>query len=35
MIKDDKTGIGYGLMGLFQDDAGFVKFDGKQHVFHE
>jgi hypothetical protein len=35
MFQHDKIGIVYGLMGLLQDDAGFVKFDGKQHVFHE
>jgi len=28
MITDDKIGIGYGLMGVFQNDAKFVTFDG-------
>ena len=32
MIQDDKVGIGYGLMGLFQDDAKFVTFNGKAWV---
>jgi len=32
MIQDDKIGIGYGLMGAFQDDAGFVTFNGKAWI---
>jgi len=35
MITDDKIGIGYGLMGLFQDDAGFVTFNGKVWILDE
>jgi len=35
MIQDDKIGIVYGLMGLLQDDAGFVKFDGKKWMLNE
>jgi hypothetical protein len=33
MIKDDKVGIGYGMLGLFQDPR-FVSFDGKEWMFH-
>lgn len=33
MFTDDKIRIGYGLMGLLQDDAGFVTFDGKKWTF--
>lgn len=35
MIQDDKIGIGYGLLGLFQDDAGFVTFDGKKWTLND
>ena len=32
MIQEDKIGIGYGLMGLLQDDARFVTFNGKAWI---
>jgi hypothetical protein len=35
MFQDDKCGIGYGLMGLLQDDAGFVTFNGKAWILDE
>ena len=35
MIQDDKIGIGYGLMGLFQDDAEFVTFNGQAWILDE
>jgi len=35
MIQDDKCGIGYGLMGLFQDDAKFVTYNGKAWILDE
>jgi len=33
MFQDDKCGIGYGLMGLLQDDARFVTFNGTKWSF--
>ena len=35
MFADDKIGIGYGLMGLLQDDAKFVTFNGKAWILDE
>lgn len=34
MFKDDKVGIGYGMLGLFQDPA-FVAFNGKAWTLDE
>lgn len=35
MLKDDRCGIIYGLMGMFQDDAGFLKLKDNKWVLDE
>ena len=35
MFADDRIGLGYGLMGLFQDDAKFVTFNGQAWILDE
>ena len=32
MISEDRVGLGYGLLGLLQDDARFVTFNGQAWV---
>jgi len=32
MISEDRVGLGYGLLGLLQDDAKFVTFNGQAWI---